>query len=313
MTVVIPTHNRAVLLTRALRSVFAQQEVEFEIVVVDDGSTDDTPQLLAAVADPRLRVLRNEQPQRVSAARNRGIEAARGDWVALLDDDDLWAPDKLAKQLRATVATGAQWSYTGFVQVDKRLVVLAGEAPPDPDQVLRQLPFKNVLAAGASVVMARRELLAELRAFDIALGKLEDWDLWIRLAATGRPACASEPLAAYVEHAGMASLDTSGVLSEARKVEANYAAARGGRPIDSRSLYRWVGWCSLRGGNRLDACKAYARSASAGDLSSVARAGVALVSPGRAMKLAKRPYDAQWAARAATWLAPFIDEVHSAR
>jgi glycosyltransferase involved in cell wall biosynthesis len=99
VSVVVPTRNRSALLELTLRSVLCQRDVDLELIVVDEGSTDDTPTMLAAVADSRLRVIRNDTPRGVSAARNRGAASARADWVAFLDDDDLWAPDKLTRQL----------------------------------------------------------------------------------------------------------------------------------------------------------------------------------------------------------------------
>ena len=92
VTVVVPTRNRASMLEQALRSVAGQRDVDLEAVVVDDGSTDDTQAVIAAMGDRRLRLIRHQRPQGVSTARNRGVADARGHWVAFLDDDDLWAP-----------------------------------------------------------------------------------------------------------------------------------------------------------------------------------------------------------------------------
>src|SRR6476620_10544907 len=97
VSVVVPNHNRARLLSRTLQSILAQQMGDLEVAVVDNGSTADTASV-AAAADPRVVVLRNEAPAGVSAARNRGIAAARGAWLAFCDDDDLWSPEKLAHQ-----------------------------------------------------------------------------------------------------------------------------------------------------------------------------------------------------------------------
>ena len=116
VSVIIPTHNRSKLLELSLRSVLWQRNVDFETIVVDDGSTDDTPRLLQSLGD-RIRVVRHERSQGVSEARNRGIAEARGTWVAFLDDDDLWAAEKLELQLEALRRTGRRWAYTGAVEV----------------------------------------------------------------------------------------------------------------------------------------------------------------------------------------------------
>src|SRR5262245_33388702 len=138
VSVVIPSHNRRRLLERTLRSVLAQAAGDLEVVVVDDGSTDGTRD--AAGLDPRVVILRNDIPAGVGSARNQGIAAARGEWIAFCDDDDLWSPDKLMRQLAAADDAGAQWVYGGDVNVDDGLRVLSGGPPPDPDTVLALLP-----------------------------------------------------------------------------------------------------------------------------------------------------------------------------
>ena len=97
VSVIIPTYNRADLVRQALASVKAQTYRDFEIVVVDDGGTDGTCEALSAWRE--IRVLRHAHRRGVSAARNTGIDAARGEWLAFLDSDDLWLPDKLARQI----------------------------------------------------------------------------------------------------------------------------------------------------------------------------------------------------------------------
>src|SRR5947209_3023883 len=99
VTVVIPTHNRRARLAVTLRTALEQVDVDHEVVVIDEASSDGTADFLAAVHDRRVRVVRHEPAQGLPAARNAGIAVAQGRWVAFLDDDDLWAPDKLASQL----------------------------------------------------------------------------------------------------------------------------------------------------------------------------------------------------------------------
>ncbi|HEX6207479.1 MAG TPA: glycosyltransferase family 2 protein, partial [Actinomycetota bacterium] len=101
ISAIVPTHNRAGLLTTTLRTVLWQRDVSLEVVVVDDGSSDATADLVEGLGDPRVRLVRHDAPRGVSTARNRGASEARGDWLAFCDDDDLWAPDKLARQLAA--------------------------------------------------------------------------------------------------------------------------------------------------------------------------------------------------------------------
>ena len=131
VTVVIPTHNRKELLRYALMSALRQEGVALEVIVVDDGSSDGTAEMLAALTDRRVRVVHHETAQGVSAARNRGIEEARGEWIAFLDDDDLWAPDKLRLQLESATKSGRRWVYVGHVNITLANRVTGG-GPPLP-------------------------------------------------------------------------------------------------------------------------------------------------------------------------------------
>jgi glycosyltransferase involved in cell wall biosynthesis len=280
-----------------------QNDVDLEVVVVDDGSRDDTADVVARLADPRVRLTRHEHPQGVSAARNRGIALATGEWIALLDDDDLWAPDKLVAQLCAARRLGRQWACTGSVTVTDALEILAGGPPPSAEMIVRQLPWRNVVPAGASNVLVRRSALEETGVFDPRLRHIADWDLWIRLGALGPPAVVDEPLVAYRLHAGNASADAGAMAAELARVAERYRALRRGAPIDLAYAYRWAAWHYMWMGHRGSAVRAYARATAAGDVASVGRALVALVDPGIARRRLKRYLrDASWEARAAAWL-----------
>ena len=126
----IPTRGRWALLEPTLAAALAQDGVALEVVVVDDGSEDGTAAELARVGDERLRVVRHEQPRGVAVARNAGIAAASGEWIAFLDDDDLWSPRKLRNQLDASAAAGAEFAYSAVVAVDEDLT--ATRALPFP-------------------------------------------------------------------------------------------------------------------------------------------------------------------------------------
>src|SRR5678816_1662061 len=109
VSVVIPTRNRSALLAMTLRSVLHQKSVDLEVIVVDEASTDETATMLAAVTDTRLRVIRHDTPQWLAAARNHGAIEANGQWLAFIDDDDLWAPDKLVRQVEAAEQADRDW------------------------------------------------------------------------------------------------------------------------------------------------------------------------------------------------------------
>ena len=271
VSVVVPTHNRRRLLGEALRSALAQRGVGVEVVVVDDGSTDGTAEAVAAIGDPRVRLLHHEHPRGVASARNAGAAAAHGAWVAFLDDDDLWAPDKVARQLAASGRDGG-WVYAGAVEIDGAGRLRGGTPPPPPDALLAGLTGRNPMPAGSSNVMVRAGLLADSGGFDPALRHLADWDLWLRLARLHRPACVAAPLVAYRVHARQATMDTTGMVAEACVLQARHGA-------DPAAIHRWAAWSQLRAGRRWAAVAAYAAAVRAGDLASVARTAVALLSP----------------------------------
>lgn len=201
VTVVIPTRDRVGLLTSyALPSALSQENVRLEVVVVDDGSADGTASAIEAIGDERLSVLRHERSRGVSAARNTGIEAARGDWIAFLDDDDLWSPRKLRSQLDAAEAAGARWVYAASFVVDEQTHPLYAHPVPAATSIRAALEHGNVVPAGPSNVMARADLMREVGAFDETLAQGEDWDVWLRLAKTEQPAVCDEVLVATLSH-----------------------------------------------------------------------------------------------------------------
>jgi glycosyltransferase involved in cell wall biosynthesis len=265
VTAVIPTHNRSRLLAQALRSALWQEGVDLEIVVVDDGSSDDTPDVVASFKDERVRLVRNEVPQRVAAARNRGLAEARGRWVGFLDDDDIWAPNKLARQLRAAGQAQRSWVYTGAVKVDLGQRVVGGVPPPKPRWAAARLVRWNSIPGGCSGVVARREVLERAGGFDRGLVNLADWDLWIRLGRQGLPACAPGPLVGYRFHAGNKSLDTALILREAEIVRDRY-----GLDLDWAAIHHYLAELCRRSGRRKEALRHYAVAAAKGEIGPVA-------------------------------------------
>src|SRR5687768_2167215 len=123
VTVVIPTRNRPDLLRLTLTSVLRQHDVPLQVIVVDDASTEDVTGVVSSFADPRVRIARQDIRKGVSAARNRGAKEATTDWVAFCDDDDVWSPEKLSRQLGAACSAGRDWAYAGCVLVDAQLEI----------------------------------------------------------------------------------------------------------------------------------------------------------------------------------------------
>ena len=295
VSVVIPTRDRSRRLFMTLRSALAQRAVPLEIVVVDDGSQDDTYERVTDLGDPRVRLVRNESPRGESGARNRGLAEARGAWIAFLDDDDFWAPDKLSRQLQALLETRREWAYTGDIVVDGELRILGGAPPPPPEELMESLRRHNSVPAGASNVIVSSRLLSQVGSFDPGLRRTADWDMWLRLAREGPPAWVRSPLVANCIHAANMSKDMTLMFQEL-----DVLARRHGIPVDWARHYRWAAWGALADGRRLEALRYYGGAIAAGDLRSVGRATIALVRPLGAGTL-RESTDA-WTAEARGWV-----------
>ena len=115
VSIIIPTYNRADVITRALNSVLAQTETNYEVIIVDDASTDETKQIIESYLDPRIRYLRHDKNKYAAAARNTGMEKATGQYIAFLDSDDEWVPTKLHAQLQIMDSRDDSWGciYSG--------------------------------------------------------------------------------------------------------------------------------------------------------------------------------------------------------
>jgi glycosyltransferase involved in cell wall biosynthesis len=260
VSVVIPTHDRRDLLGRTLRTILWQQGVELEVIVIDDGSIDGTEDAVAELADQRIRYVRNETAKGVASARNRGVEEAQAGWIAFVDDDDLWAADKLSEQLTAALREDCPWAYAGAVKIDGTERVVGGRPPPSPEWVARRLPRWNAVPGGCSGVMATRMLLDEVGGFDPKLVNLADWDLWIRFVREAPPARAGRPLVAYRWHAGNSSLDTDLILQEARVIQGRYEV-----PLDWGAIHHYLAHLNVRSGNRGRALRHFATAVAKGE------------------------------------------------
>ncbi len=248
VTVLIPTKDRPDLILRSVATALAQEGVDVEVLVVDDGSATPVSEVLAP--DRRLRILRNERSQGVAAARNRGIDAAQTDWIAFLDDDDLWAPNKLARQLEAVTAANATWCHTGTLRLNGALGV--DETWPI---VQEETGFELLLVANLvstpSTVMVSTAVLRDVGGFDPAFSIMADWDLWLRLAADRPAAVAPEPLVGYVIHdASMHRQNTAALRRELKAIKKKH---RADGPIRSPQTWRWIARIHWDTGHRLKA------------------------------------------------------------
>lgn len=298
VAVVVPTHNRPGLLATTLRSILAQRGVELAVAVVDDGSSDaaSVRHMVEALGDPRVHLFRHDTSRGVCAARNTGVSQTNSEWVAFCDDDDVWSPEKLETQLTAARQAPADWAYAGQVAVDERLRTLDGEPPPRPADLVAALSRYNLVPAGSSNVIIRRSALDAVGPFDPGLWSVGDWDMWIRLAHRGVPACVPRPLVGCRVHGVTITRNRKKMLAEVAIV-----ARRHGVPVDWPRHLRWAAWNSLLENQRLEAFGYYVRAAACGDLLSLARAAVALAYPQVSRRHSSRTDDA-WSREADMWL-----------
>ena len=184
---------------------------------------------------------------------------------AFVDDDDVWAPDKLIRQVAAAEENGRDWAYAGAVNVGSRLEIVSGSPPPPPDAVMEALPRYNPIPGGSSNVIIRRSALAAVGGFDERLPPCEDWELSARLARAGPPASVDGPLVGYRLHAGNSSLDIARILGAVRLIEQLH-----GRTVDWGRMHRWLAESYLRTGDRAEALGQFARAALNGQARGVA-------------------------------------------
>lgn len=204
VSVIVPAYNATRTLEATVRSALAQTVRDLEVIVVDDGSRDDTPALARSIAktDARVSVLTRANGG-VAAARNTGIRAARGKYVALLDADDLWILHKLERQL-GVLETGdgvfAVQAGATFVNDDLK-VLSVRPCHPSRDALLETLLFQN-MPNNMSTLVIRRDKFDEMGYFDEGLTILEEWDMAIKVARHCNLVSIEEPLSLYRVHVG---------------------------------------------------------------------------------------------------------------
>lgn len=191
VSVVLPTYERGHVLEHAIESVLAQTYEQFELIVVDGGSTDETPTVIESFADSRITYLRREEPTGVSAARNVGVQEGEGDLIAFIDSDDRWFDEKLAMQVDALTAAPRTCGvvYTGMTKEYGDPLDRDGSSG-DVRETMRRLEVPTY----TSTLLMTREAFKTVGGFDERLPCFEDWELCLRLSQNYRFAYVDEPL-----------------------------------------------------------------------------------------------------------------------
>lgn len=253
VSAIVVTHNRPRFLFAAVSSVLRQTLASIEVVIVDDGSTDDTPAVAAHLAslDPRVRVVR--QPHSgLPAARNAGLDHATAEWVAFLDDDDLWVPEAL-EELLSGAPSGSDavaCHALRFSALDPGVTVAEVLADPDafavefwpPSPPVGEFTLHELLRRPVAPIHAalfRREVVQQIGGFDSSLAASEDYDLWLRVALRGPVQIIPRALALYRWHAGQMSSALKPQVAETRRaLERFLAGHRQAIPTGDRRLLR---------------------------------------------------------------------------
>lgn len=215
ISVVIPAYNSEKFLGECLESVLRQSYPDFEIIVVNDGSTDSTDEILKEYAerDSRVRFVTQSNGGQATA-RNTGTARARGEWIAFLDADDTWHPGKLAAQIELIQKSEIDLVYTGIVMVNEKGQTLgqyAGRPLPANPRWAGLVAGSNPICTSSTLV--RREALSKVGGFHKGLEPTEDWELWVRLlAANFRPGFVAEKLVNYTIHSSNASAQPDRII-----------------------------------------------------------------------------------------------------
>lgn len=225
VSVLIPTHNRARLLRQAIDSVLAQSFQDFEIIVIDDASDDDTQTAVADIGDLRVRYFKNAENRGEGASRNAGIAHSTGEYIAFLDDDDMWLPEKLALQVdvldRCPARVGAV--YTGYFRVDMESgATIAAVGAEKRGDIFADLRAQNWVGS-PSAVLLRRECFDKAGLFDEKLRFGPDYDMWIRISRHYEFEVVNRPLVRYAVHPDRLSADARTILHGKEAQLAKYA------------------------------------------------------------------------------------------
>lgn len=198
VSVIIPTYNRGHSVGRAIQSVLNQTYQDIEIIAVDDASKDNTKDVISNFNDKRIKYIRHNKNKGGGAARNTGIKSARGEYIAFLDSDDEWLPEKLEKIIslfeKKSKVIGVIFSGLIWLNPNEKKPIF--DIPQIDVDINQNIVFKNLLGPLSSTIV-RRECFEKCGYFDERLPAGQDWDIWIKIAKKYRFAIVKEALGLY--------------------------------------------------------------------------------------------------------------------
>ncbi|MCF6158851.1 MAG: glycosyltransferase [wastewater metagenome] len=209
VSVIIPTHNRAQFLYSAIASVLNQTYQDFEILVIDDNSKDNTQEVVKNFHDTRIKYIRHEKNKGEAGTRNTGIKHSNGRYIAFLDDDDEWLPEKLELQIDLLQNSPQEVGciYTGFLTVDEtKRKVLQRSIPSKRGYIYYDMFIRNYIGK-PSTVMLKKECFKRIDLFDENIAFGTDYDMWIRISRDFHIDYIEKPMVLYCKHKNALSAD----------------------------------------------------------------------------------------------------------
>ncbi len=202
VSIITPSYNTAKFIEETIKSVLSQTYTDWEMLIVDDCSTDNTDEVVAPyLSDPRIRYLKNEKNSGAAVSRNYALREAKGKWIAFLDSDDLWTPDKLTKQIEFMKGNGYAFSYTNYIEIGEDSVP-NGKSVTGPKKITKHGMY-NYCWPGCLTVMYDAETVGLIQIEDIK--KNNDYAMWLKACKKATCYLLNETLASYRKRGGSIS------------------------------------------------------------------------------------------------------------
>ena len=242
VSVIITTYNRGYLIDKAINSVLNQTYQDYEIIIVDDGSTDNTKEVVKGFIDSRINYIFYADNLGVSAARNTGIKASQGEYIALLDSDDEWLPEKLEKQVvilqNESFEVGVVCSWQFNINANGEYICRR-HLPKKGGNIYEDLLYTNPISA--PTLLIRKECFEKVGLFDDLLNGQEDWDMWIRISKYYEFALIKIPLLKYRLHPNQISKNLEAKIITAKRILVKYSNELQSRPYANSKHHFSIG------------------------------------------------------------------------
>lgn len=227
VSIIMPSYNTARFITETVESVLAQSYTDWELIIVDDCSTDNTDEVAAGFTDPRIRYLKNEKNSGAAVSRNRALREAKGRYIAFLDSDDVWLPEKLERQLAFMQENGYAFSYTNYCEMDEESVE-TGVTVTGPRRITKTGMY-NYCWPGCLTVMYDASVVGLVQIADIK--KNNDYAMWLQAIRKADCHLLPELLAKYRKRAG--SISNHGYAKLVKWHYKLFREAEGRNPVSS--------------------------------------------------------------------------------